>query len=485
MADPFSHRPRPPKIAVIGGMMGYYAPIIGPDFLEVMGRHVADVTARLGAEAELAMLGLWAGDDDTDGIARALAAAKPDVLLLVPTMAAPPAALSAMAQEAGVPVVIACGHELTDVEPDYDMRALCRHSANVGATMLGSMLRRGTGVPPILVTGFLDEDAFHTRLAMAIRTAALARRLDGLRVGRLGPPMPGYEHIGLSAAEGAASGLTIVDVPAEDWAARVADVSDTALREFVRDRLPHLLPPQTSIQQGDGLERAARLALALDRLAEDQDLDCGSLACRGPHGVGLDNGAIGCLATSLMTGTHRPFSATGDLVTAVAMLAGKALGGATLYCELDAIDRPSGAFLVANTGEADLDWCPEGGAAAIRESGNLSGREVPGVVLSHDLTPGPATMLGVTLDRSVSERLSLIALEGETLEPARTALKVTQGWFRTRGGDPIAAFEGWANAGATHHGALSRGDLAEAMGWLSAQRGWPLTIPTAGEANGG
>ena len=89
-------------------------------------------------------------------------------------------------------------------------------------------------------------------------------------------------------------------------------------------------------------------------------------------------------------------------------------------------------------------------------------------------------MLGLTLDRSRSERLSLIALQGETLHPARTALKVTQGWFRTNGPDPIADFEGWANAGATHHGALSKGHLAEAAMWLARLREWPVTIIPSG-----
>jgi L-arabinose isomerase len=347
------------------------------------------------------------------------------------------------------------------------------------------MLRRRAGAPPVLVSGFLDDRIFHDRLTLAVHTAALARRLAGLRVGRLGQPMPGYDHVGLSQAEGAAAGLVIVDVPLADWAARCSAVTGAAVRDFVGDRLGRLLPPGTRIDADEGLDRAVRLALALDRVADDLALDCGSLACRGPFGVGLDGGAIGCLATSLMTATGRPFSATGDLVTAVAMHVGKSLGGAALYCELDAIDRPSGAFLVANTGEADPDWCPQGGESVIREAGSHSGRAVPGVVMAHDLSPGPATMLGVTLDRSVSDRLKLIALEGETLHPARTALKVTQGWFRPGGGRPLAAFESWANAGATHHGALSPGHLAEALGWLGSLCGWPISILPQGNAHAG
>ena len=466
-------------------MMTYFEPIIGPGARIVLTKHVSEVTAGLDRpDLEVTRLGLWSDEADTDGLARAVAQLSPDVLLLVPTMATPPAALARLARNAGVPVVIACGHDLAQVDQDYDMRALCRHSVNVGATMLGAMMRREPGPPPILVSGFLDDMKFHDSLICAIRTAALARRLDGLRVGRVGPVMPGYDHLGLSYAEGETSGLEIVDVPLEDWAARVAGIPAAAVRDFVGGQLTGILPPQTRIEATEGLVRAARMALALDALADDLALDCGSLACRGPFGVGLEGGAIGCLATSLMTGSGRPFSATGDLVTAVAMLIGKTLGGATLYCELDAVDRPSGAFLVANTGEADFDWAPPNGEVVIRDAGELSGRQVPGVVLSHQLASGPATMLGLTLDRTTSDRLKLIAMEGRTVDLPPTSLKVPHGWFASSSGEPIEAFEAWANAGATHHGALSRGHLVQSTQWLAAQRGWPVTTVQKGSSDG-
>ena len=84
-------------------------------------------------------------------------------------------------------------------------------------------------------------------------------------------------------------------------------------------------------------------------------------------------------------------------------------------------------------------------------------------------------MIGVTLDRNVSERLSFIALQGETLEPPNTALKVTHGWFQSSMRPAPRAFEAWANAGATHHGALSRGNLVEALNWLAMLRDFPVT----------
>jgi L-arabinose isomerase len=479
MHEPFSYRPARPRVAVIGGMMAYFETIMPPGFRDERRDHVAQVSAGLEPAFDLVDLGLWAEQGDARPIAQRLAEMPCDVLLLIPTMATPPAELAALAGSLDVPIVILCGHALDRVGEDYDMAALCRHSTNVGTTMLGAMLRRHeTPIRPILVAGFLGDEEFHRRAHMAVRTAALAGQMQGLRAGRLGAPMVGYDHLGLSAQQASTSGVTIDDIPLDDWAARIAAITDDEINIAVNEILPTLLPAQARYTRTVDLDRAMRLALALDRLASEQKMDCGAIACRGPFGDGLDLGAISCLATTLMAATGRPFAATGDMVTAIAMLIGRTLGGATLYCELDAIDRSRDAFLVANTGEADIGWCPEGGGFDIHDASEHSGRQVPGVVLNTDLACVPATMLGVTLDRNRSDKLCLIALEGQTLESAKTALKVTHGWFQSDHRPALSAFEAWANAGATHHGSLSPGKLAEATRWLGMTCALPVQTIT-------
>ncbi len=472
LADFFSHRPSRPRIGVIGGMMAYFEAIMPPGFRDERRAHVASVTAHLPDRVDLFDLGLWADQGDDAPIRSRLDDIDIDVLLLIPTMANPPAEIAAMAAEAGVPVVIANAHGLARVDEDYDMAALCRHSTNVGTTMLSAMLRRlSPPVRPIVVSGFLDDIGFHDRLRRAVETAGLARRMQGLKIGRLGLPMTGYDHLGLNADEAAASGFELCDIPLEDWTGRIGSVTDDIITAAIETGLPQ----NTRWEDTPNLRRAMRQALALDALANEYDLDCGAIACRGPFGDRMENGAISCLATMLLANTGRPFAATGDMVTAVAMLIGRTLGGAALYCELDAVDRSRDAFLVANTGEADAGWCPDDGVCEIRDASVHSGRQVPGVVIRQTLAKGPATMLGATLDRTRSARLSLIAMEGETLNPAKTALKVTAGWFRTSRRPALSAFEDWANAAATHHGALAPGHLAEATHWLGMLSDLPVT----------
>lgn len=474
--DGFSTSVRKPRITVIGGFMAYFETIMEPGFRNDRRRHLAHVLDPLRAEFDITDLGLAADLADFHSMAAAIAQLETDVVLLVPTMATPPEPVARLAQMAKAPVVIASGHGIEEIGPRFDMGELCRHSSGVGATMLGAMLRRAA-VPqwPILVSGFLNDATFFDELALALRTAALAKRFAGLRVGRLGVPMPGYDHVGLSPAEATASGFELVDIALGEWVATVASISDAAIATFLAERLPQLVPRGTTWTPSEDLARAARLALALDETAQRHELACGSLTCRGPFGVGLDKGAIGCLATTLMTSSGRPFSATGDIVTSIAMLMGKTLGRATLYCELDALDKGRDAFLVANTGEGDFGWCPPDGRSVILPAAAHSGRAVPGVVLSHDLIRGPATMLGATPDLTRSERLTLLALDGEIVDPPDTALKVTHGFFRTDVAPGQEAFRRWANAGATHHGALSRGRLGQAVEWLGTLTKLPVT----------
>jgi L-fucose isomerase-like protein len=149
-------------------------------------------------------------------------------------------------------------------------------------------------------------------------------------------------------------------------------------------------------------------------------------------------------------------------------LIGKRLGGASLYCELDAIDEAREAFLCANTGEGDFDWCPREKPCRIFSSGSDSGRFAPGCSVKQILKPGPATMIGFSPRAAALGGFSLIAMEGEVLDPPEVALSVTSAWFRAEKRPMRKAMAAWIQAGATHHGSLSPGHLAEPICELAA-----------------
>ena len=77
-------------------------------------------------------------------------------------------------------------------------------------------------------------------------------------------------------------------------------------------------------------------------------------------------GIAPCWALGRLTTAGRPFTCTGDIVTAVAMLTTKRLGGAAVYHEIEAIDYATGEVVIANSGEHDLAWSAPGARPRLR-----------------------------------------------------------------------------------------------------------------------
>ena len=76
--------------------------------------------------------------------------------------------------------------------------------------------------------------------------------------------------------------------------------------------------------------------------------------------LGRDSGVTPCFGLGRETARGIPWTCSGDVLTAVAMLVAKQLGGAALYHEIEAIDFETGEVVVANSGEHDLEWRPHG-----------------------------------------------------------------------------------------------------------------------------
>lgn len=458
---------RPYHIAVAAGYMPFFNEIMPagyPADRDAYGRSMADACEAAGA---VSYLGLVDSEASGHAAGQALGALGADALLLAPTMATPAAYLWNVTQpHPDVPVVVWAAYETGTIAPAYDMVALCRHSQNVGALMVGNMLSRH-GRPFAVVAGERDDPLVRAELADTLRVAALAGRLRTARVGRLGRPLDGYANVDVDpGALRAATGIEIVDVPLAEWNTALAAVDDGAA-----DRLVAEVGSRATLDDGgapDAVRAAARMAVALREVAADKALFAGALNCRGAFGVANDVvPCLGCLAVTHTTSLGTPFACTGDLITAIAMAIGKALGGAALYCELDAIDSSRDAFLCANTGEGDYGWSETPAQCRVFASGADSGRRAPGCSVRQTLRPGDATLIGFSPRAEARGGFALLAMEGEVLDPPEVALTVSSAWFRADTRPMRRAFGRWAEAGATHHGALVPGRHAARLELLA------------------
>jgi L-arabinose isomerase len=156
-----------------------------------------------------------------------------------------------------------------------------------------------------------------------------------------------------------------------------------------------------------------------------------------------------------------PWTCTGDIVTAVAMLTVKYLGGAALYHELETVDYATGEVVIANSGEHDLAWLAPGERPRLRRNGWFCDKDPRcGVCAVFEPEPGPATLVGFTPSPSAGGGFRYVAARGELTSRRFPATGTVNAAFRFASGPVEEAWTRWVMAGVNHHSAATVGDVA-------------------------
>jgi len=455
---------RAPRIGVVTGYMPYFEEIMPGDFRQQMAARGEATAGRLEGLGEVLFTGLVHDHESGFAAGRKLKAFDPDVVVLAPTMAAPAGYQYAAVRDIGrVPIVLLDIHGLETIPRDYTAESIVPNSNTVGCMMINNILRREGRWSPV-VSGPAAREETWAEARRVIATALVAGRLAKARFGVLGRPLDGYLNVVCDAgAFAAATGASLVDLtPAEftdAWrgvAAAEIQALAAAFRETYRVDVPDAETEQ--------FEASVRLCLALETVVERQGLDGGTFNCRDEFSVGNPEiGMIGCLANAHLTTIGRPFTCTGDIITAVAMFLGKQLGGDSYYCELDTPDYARDAVLCANTGEGDFCQSADCGSCTIRLSGGESGRIARGCNVKYAMPERPGTAIAFTPRADTPGGHVIIAAEGRIMGTPETGLNLPSMYFGFDSGPVGPAMSRWIEAGATHHTGISSGHHGDAL----------------------
>jgi L-arabinose isomerase len=468
-----------PRVGVVSPYWTLWEHTAGPTFRAdrlALAQAVTDDLAARGALEPVAVVEIASGDDGAS-VGRRFAADGVDAVLVIQTIAVPAAwTMAAIDSLPGTPVVIWALHETGLVDGGFDHGSITTQGATVGAPMLSNLLSRADR-PFELILGRRSDEATITDVVDAIRLAGLARGIARARLGRIGRPLDGYAHVDVDDdALRAATGIELVfvdpdevvarftEVPTDDVAALEADVR----RDWTFEEEP--LP--------DDLARSLRAALALEVVVDAHGLDGGAFNCHVPQfRFGETIGIAPCWALGRLTTVGRPFTCTGDIVTAVAMLTTKRLGGAAVYHEIEAIDYATGEVVIANSGEHDLAWLAPGARPRLRPNGWFCGRDAHcGVCAVLEPAPGPATLVGFTPHPQARGGFRYVVARGELTERAFPETGTVNGAFRFRDGRVQEAWARWAAAGVNHHSSATPGDLSREVSSVARHLGIEAVI---------
>lgn len=467
-----------PRAAVVHPYWELWEHTAGPDFRSERLALAHRVAEDLAGAVAIVSVADFASAEEAASLADRLADTELDAVLLLQTMATPPGfALALLERLPGVPIVLWALHETGLTGSSVTHRDITTQGATVGAPMLTSLLSR-RGITVDLVLGRVTDPSVRGRVVRALRTAAVARRLRRSRLGRVGRPLEGYLHVDVEPhALRQATGIEIVDIdPNEvvDAYRGVANDAVDALAEEVRREWAF----EEDLTLGDSLERSLRAALAIEEVARAHRLDAGAFNCHVPQfRFGEPIGIAPCFGLGRLTSLGMPWTCTGDVLTAVAMLTTKRLGGAALYHELETIDYDTGEVVIANSGEHDLAWLAPGERPRLRRNGWFCGRDPHcGVCAVFEPAPGPATLVGFTPHPAARGGFRYVVARGELTARRFPMTGTVNGAFRFAAGPVEEAWVRWVGAGVTHHSSATPGDLADDVAAVARHLGIEAVI---------
>lgn len=315
------------------------------------------------------------------------------------------------------------------------------------------------------VAGLIDGDPrAWGSIAAWVRAAAVARDLRRSRIGFLGHPYPGMldMYADLTAVS-AQTGAHVEVLEIDDLGARVALATEAEVAgkraEIARTFTfadPSSDPIAAPIDEAE-LDWSARVAVGLDRLVADFDLDALTYYYRGVGDNEAERlGAAVIVGNSLLTARGIVTSGEADLKTNLAQTILDRLGAGGSFTEWYTMDLEHQLTLMGHDGPGHVAIAEK--QPVLRNLRLFHGKAGAGLSVEFEVRHGPVTIVGCTQTRD--GRLKLLAAEGEAVAGPTMRIGNTNSRLRF-GPGPAELLERWAAEGATHHVALGVGHHLE------------------------
>jgi L-arabinose isomerase len=207
------------------------------------------------------------------------------------------------------------------------------------------------------------------------------------------------------------------------------------------------------------LSRAARTAVALDKLVAQKGLDLMAYFYNGTGAVeSEDTMSSIILGTSLLTGQGVPVAGEYEVKNAVAMKIMDLLGCGGSFTEFYAIDYAEDVVLMGHDGPGHVRIAQE--RIKVRPLEVYHGKVGRGLSVEMSVKHGPVTLLSVVEDRE--KGFTLLVAEGESCAGEILEIGNTNSRYRF----PIGArrfVEAWNAEGPAHHCAIGTGHLSSVL----------------------
>lgn len=398
-------------------------------------------------------------------VAERVRAAGAEALVVALSMAVPPAfTLAALERLRELPLLVVALGRRGRFDASHSHADITAEGATVGVPQLTNVLQRQGRRHQVVVAPLdaVTDLPSVSELTRALRALTAAGRLRSARIARVGQPIDGYDCVDCDdSVLRAATGIELVDVEPAVVQEAYRAIAASAV-EAVEAEARATFALADDVERDECLARSLRFAAALEALDVELEIDAGAMNCHVPEirFAPEDPGITPCFALGRETSRGIPWSCAGDVLTAVALLTAKLLGGAAMYHEVEALDHAADEALLANSGEHDLALAdPQERPTLVRNPWWAADPRC-GACACFGPAPGPATLIAFTPHPDEPSGVRFIVAEGAFGARRMPHTGTTHAAFRFAGGEPIArAWGRWVAAGVNHHAAAAPGAL--------------------------
>ena len=447
-----------PRIGLVAGGLGAYWPQF-PDLLPELQRSAQEVARRIaGFDADVVDVGFISDAQEADVAAETLRAAGCDLIVMFLTTYMTATMVVPIAQRAHADVLFINLQPTEKMDhATFDTGAWLAYCGACPLPEMANAFQR-CGIDFRSVSGYLGDERAWRRIEGWVRAAAVKRALRHGRHGLLGHLYPGMYDV--------ATDLTLIPsrlgghvevLEIDDLRVRVAHVRDDEVAQL-RQEVGETFELLDSVDEDD-LDWSLRVAVGMERLVADFDLDSMAYYHRGLDGEQHERLAAGMiLGASLLTAGHRPVCGEFELRTSLAMLVLDRLGAGGSFTELQALNFSDNVVEMGHDGPAHLAISER--KPMLRGLGVFHGKRGWGISVEFDVKHGPVTALGLTQLRDGSFRF--VVSEGEVV--AGPLLQIGNTTSRVDfGRDPGEWCDEWSATAVAHHWALGTGQRASEL----------------------
>jgi len=345
----------------------------------------------------------------------------------------------------------------------------------------GVAIRMGKRPPPVILGTLQGDPEADAEIAGWCRVACVLHDLKRARIGYFGHVLENMldmqtDHTALTAA----FGCHIVQTEPDDLLRHFRGVSD-ADTEAKKSRILEVFDtpdpksdPITQKLTPEDLDMAARVAVALERFVDEQELDGLAYYYEGEPDSSIRRVVTNLIVgNSLLTAAGFPMCGEADLKTCIAMLIEDRLDIGGSFAEFHPIDFQEGFVLVGHDGPHHLNIAE--GKPVLRSLLKYHGKPGYGASVEFRIKEGPITMLGIGV--TSGGRFKFIIAEGQSVRGPipPTGNTNTRGFFKP---DVRTFLKRWVAEGPTHHFALGIGHHARLIEQVGETLGLETVVVT-------